>query len=314
MFNIVERRYLYFLISALVISLGVIAMAYTWSTTGSPLPLAIDFTGGSSWEIRFDQPVRPLQVREIFESQGFGDTAVQILGGDARTVLIRFDHVDEVQKGSLQSQMVEQLGALAELEFRTVGPVIGQEVTRAAGTAVLAVSLAIVVWIVIAFHRVPHAFRYGVCAIVAMLHDVLITAGAFAVLGLLVGWQVDALFLTALLTVIGFSVQDTIVVFDRIRENLPKRRGEPFETIVNRSLLETLHRSLATQLNAIFILIAILLFGGATLQQFIATLLIGMLSGTYSSIFTAVPLLVVWENDDLGRFFRRGQRTATARS
>jgi preprotein translocase SecF subunit len=139
--------------------------------------------------------------------------------------------------------------------------------------------------------------------------------GVFSLLGLLLGWEADALFLTAMLTVTGFSVQDTIVVFDRIRENIPRRRGEPYEQIVNRSLLETLHRSLATQLNAIFILIAILLFGGATIQQFIATLLVGLISGTYSSIFTAVPLLVVWEKGEIGRFFQRlfGRSPARAR-
>jgi preprotein translocase SecF subunit len=123
---------------------------------------------------------------------------------------------------------------------------------------------------------------------------------------------VDALFLTAMLTVIGFSVQDTIVVFDRIRENIPRRRGETFETIANRSLLETVHRSLATQLNAIFVMIAILLFGGASIKQFITILLVGLLSGTYSSIFNAVPLLVAWEMGDLGRLFRRRRRKATA--
>lgn len=115
----------------------------------------------------------------------------------------------------------------------------------------------------------------------------------------------DALFLTALLTVIGFSVQDTIVVFDRIRENIPKRRGEDYETVVNRSLLETLHRSLATQLNAIFVLIAILMFGGATIKQFVTVLLVGMISGSYSSIFNAVPLLVVWQKGEIGNFLRR---------
>jgi preprotein translocase SecF subunit len=122
-----------------------------------------------------------------------------------------------------------------------------------------------------------------------------VTVGLFSLASLLLGWEADALFLTAVLTVVGFSVQDTIVVFDRIRENIPKRRGESFETVVNRSLLETLHRSLATQLNAIFVLIAILFFGGATINHFVAILLVGLLSGTYSSIFNAVPLLVVWE-------------------
>jgi len=126
------------------------------------------------------------------------------------------------------------------------------------------------------------------------------------------GWEADALFLTAILTVIGFSVQDTIVVFDRIRENIPRRRGEPYETIVNRSLLETIHRSLATQLNAIFVLVALLLFGGATMKQFVAVLLVGLLSGTYSSIFNAVPLLVVWETGKMRGTPRKAKAKATA--
>jgi preprotein translocase SecF subunit len=172
-------------------------------------------------------------------------------------------------------------------------------VTRAAGIAVGVAALFILAFIVFAFRKVPNAFRYGLCAIAAMIHDILVTVGLFALAGLLLNWEADALFLTAILTVIGFSVQDTIVVFDRIRENIPKRRGEPFETIVNRSLLETIHRSLATQLNAIFVLIAILFFGGATMKQFVAVLLVGLLSGTYSSIFNAVPLLVVWETKKL---------------
>jgi preprotein translocase SecF subunit len=138
-----------------------------------------------------------------------------------------------------------------------------------------------------------------------------VALGFFAIMGLFRGWEVDALFLTAILTVLGFSVQDTIVVFDRIRENIRRRRGEPFETIANRSILETIHRSLATQLNAIFVMIAILLFGGATIRQFIATLLVGMLSGTYSSLFTAVPLLVVWERGEVQHLWQR-LRGATA--
>ena len=137
--------------------------------------------------------------------------------------------------------------------------------------------------------------RYGVCAIIAMVHDILVTIGFSAIMGYLANWEVDALFLTALLTVIGFSVQDTIVVFDRIRENNARHRSEGFETIANRSLLETVSRSLTTQLSAIFIMVAILMFGGATIRQFIAVMLIGLISGTYSSIFNAVPLLVTWE-------------------
>jgi len=181
------------------------------------------------------------------------------------------------------------------LTYETVSPIIGGEVTQAAAIAVVVASLIILAFIWWSFRRVPHAFRYGTAAIIAMLHDILIALGFYALMGILQGWEVDALFLTAILTVSGFSVQDTIVVFDRIRENLPRYRGEPFERVVNRSILETIHRSLATQLNAIFVMIAIILFGGETIRPFISTMLVGMLSGTYSSIFIAVPLVVVWE-------------------
>jgi preprotein translocase SecF subunit len=146
---------------------------------------------------------------------------------------------------------------------------------------------------------VPKALRYGLSAIAAMIHDVLVVMGVASLTGLLLGWEVDALFLTAVLTILAYSVQDSIVLFDRIRENIPIHLGEPYETIVNRSIWETIHRSLATQLNAFFVMAAILLFGGETIKQFIAILFIGLLSGTYSSIFTAVPLLVAWEKGEI---------------
>jgi len=172
-------------------------------------------------------------------------------------------------------------------------------VTRAALGAVAVATFVILSFIILAFRQVPNALRFGVCAIAAMVHDVLVVMGIASLFGLLLGWEVDALFLTAVLTVVGFSVQDSIVVFDRIRENIPIHLGEPYETIVNRSLWETIHRSLATQLNAFFIMIAILLFGGETIQQFIFILFIGLLSGSYSSLFTAVPLLVAWEKGEI---------------
>jgi preprotein translocase subunit SecF len=304
MFNIVERRYLYFTLSAFVIIPGIIAMIVSFVQFGAPLKLSIDFTGGALQELRFEQPVQPLEVRQAFVDRGYGDTSVQT-AGDGSIVLIRSKFLDNETKVQIQDSLRDTLGPFEELRFEAVGPTIGGEVTRAAGIAVLAASVVILAFIWWAFRKVPNSFRYGICAIAAMVHDVLVASGLFALAGLVLGWEVDALFLTALLTVIGFSVQDTIVVFDRIRENIPKRRGEEYETIVNRSLLETLHRSLATQLNAIFVLIAILFFGGATIKQFVAVLLIGLLSGTYSSIFTAVPLLVAWQKGEIGDFFRR---------
>ena len=298
MFRLVEKRKGYFLLSTLVIVPGLIAMIYSTITTGLPFKLAIDFTGGVIWDLQFPQAVQPAEVRQIFADAGFSDTAVTTIG-DGKAVQIRLKSIDDAQKVQLTQAITQKLGAPVELQYSSVGPAIGQEVTRAAFFAVLAASLAILGFLIIAFRKVPHAFRYGVSAVIAMIHDILVTVGVFSICSLLFGWQADALFLTAILTVIGFSVQDTIVVFDRIRENLPKYRGESFTQVTNRSLAETLHRSLATQLNALFVMAALLIFGGATMQQFIAVMFYGLISGSYSSIFNAVPILVGWEEKDL---------------
>ena len=294
MFNIVEKRHWYFLISAVIIIPGLVAMIYSIVMFGSPIKLGIDFTGGALVEMRFEQPVQPAEVRQVFTDNDFGGTTVQTTI-DEQTVLVRTKPTDSQALEPILDDLRAQFGTVDVLRFESVGPAVGAEVTRAAGIAVAVAALFILAYIIFAFRKVPNAFRYGVCAIAAMIHDILVTLGLFAVACLVLNWEADALFLTALLTVIGFSVQDTIVVFDRIRENIPRRRGEPFEMVVNRSLLETIYRSLATQLNAIFVLVALLLLGGATTKQFVAVLLVGLLSGTYSSIFNAVPLLVVWE-------------------
>ena len=156
-------------------------------------------------------------------------------------------------------------------------------------------ALGILLYLAWAFRQVSHPFRYGTCAVIALIHDVLVTISFVAIMYFVAGWEVDALFLTAILTVIGFSVNDSIVVFDRIRENVKKYRSEDFATVANRSLLETMQRSIGTQVTVLLVLLAILIFGGATLRQFMATMMVGMVSGTYSSLFNATPLLVGWE-------------------
>jgi len=309
--DIIGKRRWYFLISLLVIVPGVVAMVYSLIYFGSPMRLSIDFTSGTLLELRFASPAPPAQVWAVYAERGYNDTSVQT-ADDARTLLIRSKQLPLDTKQAIVAELEKQFGPAEQRRYESVGPTVGREVTRAASIAIVVGSFAILAFIVVAFRRVPNAFRYGVCAVVAMVHDILVTTGLFSLMGLFAGWEVDALFLTALLTVVGFSVQDTIVVFDRIRENIPKRRGESFEMVVNRSLLETLHRSLATQLNAMFVLVAILFFGGGTIKQFVATLLVGMVSGTYSSLFNAVPLLVVWETGEAGAALRRlfGRRSA----
>ncbi len=311
MFSLVQKRRWYFRISAVLILPGIVAMIYSTISLGSPFRLSVDFTGGSMWELSFSQPASPDRVRSILADAGFGDATVQAVGNE-RNLSIRTRQMEVATKQALQEAFAEEFGETTELRFESVGPIIGYETARSAILAILASSLAILFFIAIAFRKVPNAFRYGVCAITKMLHDVLFLLGVASILGIFAGWEVDSLFLTAVLTVVGFSVQDVIVVFDRIRENIPRRRGETFETIVNRSLLETIHRSLATQLNAIFVMVAIILYGGATIKQFMLTMLIGMVTGTYSSIFFAVPLLVVWEKGEIGHLFRRlsGPRSA----
>jgi len=304
MFSLIQKRRWYFIISALLIIPGIIAMIYSTITLGSPLHLSIDFSGGSLWELSFTQSVPPDQVRSLLADAGFADATVQKVGNEGNLV-IRTKPIEVETKQSLQAALANEFGEITELRFESVGPTIGRETTRSAILAILASSVAILFFVAIAFRKVPNAFRYGVCAITKMLHDVLLLLGVASIMGILAGWEVNSLFLTAVLTVVGFSVQDVIVVFDRIRENIGRRRGEPFETIVNRSLLETLHRSLATQLNAIFIMVAIIFFGGATTKQFMLVMLIGMVTGTYSSLFFAVPLLVAWEKGEIGRPFRR---------
>jgi len=301
MFEIVEKRRWYFIGSALIILLGIAAMVTSMARFGTPVRLSIDFTGGSLFVFHFEAPADEEAIRQVLADHGLEDAIVQRVqrldAPEENIWQVRTKEAAPEQVQAILDDLDEQVAPVNRelLTYETVSPIVGGEVTQAAGIAVLVSSFIILAFIWWSFRKVPHAFRYGVAAIIAMLHDVLVALGFYALMGVLRGWEVDALFLTAILTVSGFSVQDTIVVFDRIRENIPRYRGEPFERVVNRSILETIHRSLATQLNAIFVMIAIILFGGETIRPFISTMLVGMLSGTYSSIFIAVPLVVAWE-------------------
>ncbi len=304
MFQLAQRRKLYFIASGIIIGLGIATMIYSAlnSPNGTPFLLSIDFVGGSIYDFTFTEDgVDEQNIRDVFAEFGLDNIVVQSVGDPS-------ENSWSIRAGTIEGNEalapLEALNEQAPIDFDTVrteqvSPTIGAEVTRAAFLAVVLASVVVTGFIIFAFRKVPNAFRYGICAIAAMAHDVMIMLSVVSFMGLFFGWEVDALFLTAVLTVVGFSVQDSIVVFDRIRENIPRYIGEPYETIVNRSVLETIHRSLATQLNAFFVMIAILLFGGASVKQFIAILLIGLLSGTYSSIFIAVPLLVAWEQGEI---------------
>jgi preprotein translocase subunit SecF len=310
-----KHRWFYwsFLFSTLLMVVAVAAMAYSTKVYGTPFRLSIDFSGGSLLELSFKQPVTVAGVRDVLAASGVKDDTIQT-ADNGTTVIIHTIPLQVDAKTAIEAKLQAKFGDLTELSFQSVGPVIGSETTRAAVLAIAASSVAILLFITFAFRNVSNAFRFGICAIVEMLHDIIVLLGFASLMGILAGWEVDSLYLTAVLTVAGFSVQDAIVVFDRIRENIIRRRGEPFELIVNRSMLEMLHRSLAIQLNTMVVMTSIILFGGATIQHFIATMLVGMISGTYSSLCVGVPLLVVWEQGEIGGFFRRlvGRRAATS--
>ena len=294
--DIIGRRRWYFAFSGLLVVFAGLSLGLFG------LNLGIDFTSGSIMNVGFARAVEPGEVQAVLAAAGIGEATVQT--AESNTVLIRAGGIDSENKPDILAQLRDRFGTVEELSFNSVGPVIGRELTRKALLAVGVASLAILLYLTWSFRRVEKPFRYGVTAVVALVHDALTLIGAFSILGKFAGVQVDSLFVTAVLTVVGFSVHDTIVVFDRIRENRSRHRERPFPDVVNFSLNQTLDRSLNTSLTAIFVLAALFTLGGSTIREFVLALLIGIVVGTYSSIFTASCLLVAWERGELGRALR----------
>jgi len=302
MFDILSKRYFFFGISLILIIPGIILLILSGG-----FALSIDFTGGSMLEIQFDSGIapEPSRVIEIYNELGISDIQVKTTGDDI--LLIQSPFLDDELRSTIVDKIESTFNdSVTMLRSDNVGPAIGKEVTSRAALAVAVAALGVVIYMTFAFRGIPNALRYGVCAIIAMLHDVLIVISLSAIGAKFFGWQFDSLTLTALLTVIGFSVQDKIVVFDRIRENSNIFRKIPFEKLANHSIIQTLGRSINTQLmTSEFLLLALALFGGVTLREFAIILLVGLLSGTYSSIFIAAPILVLWENQEWKNWFRK---------
>lgn len=291
MVRIVKYRAFYFLFSLLVIVPGLLAVIF-WH-----INFGIDFTGGTLANFSVEGEPSTQDLSQLVKLGGFPVESVQTAG--SKTYIIRLQPQSQEQVNKMKEVVGQKYGKVEELSLETVGPTISGEITRNALKAVVLACLAIVIYITWAFRQVPKpasSLSFGVAAIVALVHDILVVVGVFAILGRLLGVQVDSLFVTALLTVLGFSVHDTIVVFDRIRENLRKFPDQSFEQVVDRSIVQTLGRSLSTSLTVVFVLFALILFGGASIKWFVVALLVGIVSGTYSSIFNAAPLLVVWQN------------------
>ena len=302
--NILGKRYIFFALSTLLIVPGLIILI-----TGG-MPLSIDFTGGSLLELSFSGVVPGTEdIYAVYEAQNIEDVQVQTT--ETGSFIIRSQFLENEVRDAVLVALAETIGEPTVVRFDSVGPSIGQQVTSRGAQAIAISSILVVLFIAWSFRGVQNAFRYGVSAILAMLHDVALIFSITAIGGKYFGWEIDSLFLTALLTVIGFSMQDSIVVFDRIRENSTIHRRLDFEKLVNHSIVQTLQRSINTQLMTVeFLLLALAMFGGITLREFAIVLLIGLLSGTYSSIFVAAPILVVWEKREWKTWFRRDELAA----
>ena len=303
--HLASRRNIWYLISLLAIVPGVVSLILFG------LRLGIDFTGGTLWELDFERAVTTEEVRTVLERNGFEDPVVQLArddnGNDDQVAIIRIKELRESSelKAAIEADFGASVGPFTELQIATVGSSVGNEIRNRAIVAVAIASVGILAYIAFAFRNTQNPALYGIAAIVGMLHDVLIVLGIFSILGEVANIEIDALFVTALLTVIGFSVHDTIVVFDRIRENLAGKAAASFEEVVNYSLAQTIVRSVNTSMTVVFTLLALYLFGGESTKEFVLALLIGVVSGTYSSIFNASQILVSWENGEIQRFFGR---------
>ena len=295
------KRIWFFIFSFLVIVPGVVFLAIA-----PGLKAGIDFTGGSSMTLGFSESsnVKQSQIRDILIDQGYPETTVQNLGDS--NFFVRTKELDDNEKTNITQTLITKLDPESKSILRSfdlVSPVVASETVLNAVWAVLAAAIGIFIYVWWAFRNVPSPFRYGLAAIVALLHDTLIVVGAFAILGELFDIEVNTMFLIAVLTVIGYSVNDTIVVFDKIRENVLIHVNRPFTEIVNLSISETIGRSINTSFTLLITLAALLLFGGATIREFLYVLLIGVVAGTYSSIGIASQVLVSWEQKSLGQLF-----------
>ncbi|MFC2005801.1 protein translocase subunit SecF [Chloroflexota bacterium] len=296
MFNIIGKRFWFFLISGVVILIGVISLA----TFG--LRAGIEFSSGSLMNVGFEQKVDQDELKKELAALGYANVIIQSIGED--DFLLRLPELTGKDKTDLEAGLTAGFGTLEVKEFDAVSPMVATETTRNAGIAVSIAAIGILLYVTWAFHRMPNPFHYGTCAIIALIHDTLVALGAFSILGSILGWEINLMFVTGILAVIGYSVNNTVVVFDRIRENLSKGERIDFEVVVNNSLVETLGRSLNTSLTTLFVVLALFLFIGTSIQNFAVVLLVGIIAGTFSSLCIAPPLLVVWKKGEWGRFIQ----------
>jgi preprotein translocase subunit SecF len=309
MIDFVGKRQWFFLISGILVVIAIVSLVISQIQLGSPLRLGTDFTGGTSMILQFSPPVEQSQLRDEMAELGYDEATIQNAGeGNFIT------HTREITSEEAR-ELAEKLGAELEsqieiTDYYLVSGTVAAETTRNAAIAVIIAAVAMMFYIVWAFRRMPSPFRWGTCAIIALIHDVFIILGIFSLLGWLAGVEIDALFITGLLAVVGYSINNTVVIFDRIRENVSRHIRLSFAETVNDSLIETLGRCLNTALTTLCVLLAMFLFGGATIHYFVLVLLLGVIIGTYSSVCISSQLLVVWERREWRALLPSAKRIA----
>ena len=288
MIDIVNKRNWFFLISIFLLVPGIISMLVFGFRLG------IDFSSGTVMTLRFSQNVDQSALRQQMATLGYADATIQKTSeGD---FLVRTKDINSEQKIALVDGLKKGLNLDVTIrDFNTVSPLVASEVARNAAIAVGIASLFMIIYIAFAFRHMPSPFKWGLSAVIALLHDVLIVMGIFSILGWLIGYQVDSMFIVAMLTIVGYAINNTCVVYDRIRENVRRGISKDFAVTVNASIVETIARCINTSLTVILTCLALILFGGVTIQQFIMALLVGVVVGIYDSIFVAGPLLVLWD-------------------
>lgn len=311
--NVTKTRGLWWTISSLAILGSIIAMIISYTQLNAPLRPGLDFIGGTRLQVErdcsvagnCDRPIEVAQVREVLDAQGLTGSSIQLLGDNKQILSVRTQNLDVNARTQLQQALSSKIGQFdpKTLQIDSVGPTIGQELFSSGLLALIVSFFGIIVYLSVRFQ-----FDYAFFAIVALFHDVVVTCGVFAVLGLVVGVEVDSLFLVSLLTIVGFSVNDTVVIYDRIRETMAANPDNSIDQIVDDAVNQTLGRSINTTLTTLLPLVAIFLFGGATLKYFALALIIGFIAGAYSSIFVASTLLGWWRNS------KKNELTAIANS
>jgi len=317
--DVVAKRFWYFLFSALIILPGLISMILPpgWLSGDSGLNAGIDFTSGSVLSITFDRRVTEDQIKERMDELGHTEALIQRIGRRGfliRTTLLEQGVGDAPSEREVIERDLEKFLGLdrSMVEFASVSPIIANETVKNAFFAVIAASVFILFYVWYAFRRVPKAYRYGVSAILALAHDVVFVLGVFSILGKVIDMEVNSMFIVGVLIVAGYSVNDTIVVFDRIRENTVRHPDRPLDSIVNLSIMDTIGRSLNTSFTTLFVLLAMLLIGGPSIRGLLLVVAIGVVVGTYSSIFIASQFIVIWDRGEIRRLLRMGRRASSA--